>query len=465
MAVQMEKKAVNISLVIKWLITMVVPFLLFLVPVDGMFTREIRLFLVLTLIAIFIVAFELLNYIVPGILLPTFYTLTGLVPVNVAFAGWASYVPWMVLGAFVLANIFGDTKFLSRIAYFCILKMGGSFLSTCIGIIIVALPVYMLTGGNGILLLVVLCYGVAQSFQITLKSKEAIVLLLAGTLGSVSVACFVPAPLTLALLTTGARVVDETFAMNYGSFVWHNIPYIFFIFGFFFLVYKFLKPDVKINGKSSFQEAYQQLGPISLAEKKCAFVSIVLVVFLLGGNLFGIDPNWGFVLVPWILYLPGMNVGTKEHIQQVDISTLIFAVMCVGIGVVSGVLGFGQLFTAVLLEILGDISAGGMLFFVAIVGILLNVLLTPMAVLGAFAAPFAQVAIDLDMNILPVFYVLAQSMDQIFMPYEYIPYLLFFSYGFIKMGDFIKLFTLKMVLHLVFLMVIMVPWWHIVGIL
>ena len=118
-----------------------------------------------------------------------------------------------------------------------------------------------------------------------------------------------------------------------------------------------------------------------------------------------------------------------------------------------------------LLSIIGDASTTMLIFWVAVAGIGLNVLLTPMAVLGTFAAPFAQIANDLGMKVLPVFYTLCQSMDQIFMPYEYMPYLLFFSYGFIRMGDFIKLYTLKMILHIIFLLIIMVPWWHIVGIL
>lgn len=465
MEIKLQETLKNSTTLIKWLITIGIPLALFLIPTNETFTAQIRLFLVLTLVAIFIVAFESLNYIVPGILLPAFYALTGLVPVNIAFAGWASYMPWMILGAFVLANIFVDTKFLTRIAYYCILKMGGSFRATCFGIILVGAVTFLLTGGNGILLLVVLCYGIAQSFGITLKSKEAIVLFLSGTVGSITASCFIPAPATLAMLTTGARAVDSTFAMNYGSYIWHNLPYILFALGFFLLIFKLYKPDVQTNGKAYFQEAYQKLGPISLAEKKCAAIAIILVVFLLTGSLHKIDVSWGFVLLPWILYLPGMNLGTREHIQQVDFSTLIFAVMCVSIGVVSSVLGFGQLFSTMLLSIIGDASTTMLIFWVAVAGIGLNVLLTPMAVLGTFAAPFAQIANDLGMNVLPVFYTLCQSMDQIFMPYEYMPYLLFFSYGFIRMGDFIKLYTLKMILHIIFLLIIMVPWWHIVGIL
>ena len=166
MSTNLQGTAKNSAAIIKWLITLGVPLALFMIPTNETFTQEIRLFLFLTLVAIFIVAFESLNYIVPGILLPAFYALTGLVPVNVAFAGWSSYMPWMILGAFVLANIFVDTKFLTRIAYFCILKLGGSFRATCFGIILVGTITFMLTGGNGILLLVVLCYGIAQALAL-----------------------------------------------------------------------------------------------------------------------------------------------------------------------------------------------------------------------------------------------------------------------------------------------------------
>lgn len=465
MAEVVSQQVSNKSTMIKWIITFIVPGMLFLVPTNELFTEQIRLFLFLTLFTIFILAFETLDYTVPGIMLPTLYALTGLVPMGVAFGAWASYLPWMIFGAAVLANIFIDTKFLTRVLYYCILKLGGKFITTCLALMLTSCLVSVLSGGMAVLLVVVLCYGLLQSFEIKPKSRESIFLMICATISFISCNCFVPVPATLAMLTAGGRMVDPAFTLSWAGFVMHNAPYILFLLFFTFLLYKILKPDVKADGKAYFQAEYAKLGSITLAEKKCAVVAAGLLIFLFTSSIHKIDVSWAFVIAPWILFLPGINVGTKKHIQESDIGIIIFAVMCVGIGVVSSALGFGQLFSQVMVPMLSNLSSSTFIFMVAIAGIVLNLLLTPMAVIGAFSGPFAQIATALGVNMLPVFYVLCSSMDQVFMPYEYMPYLLFFSYGFIRMGDFIKIFTLKMVLHLIFLMAVMVPWWKLIGVL
>ena len=88
-----------------------------------------------------------------------------------------------------------------------------------------------------------------------------------------------------------------------------------------------------------------------------------------------------------------------------------------------------------------------------------------MAVIGAFSAPVAQLAVDLGINPTGALYALLNSMDMVVMPYEAVPYLIAFSFGFISMQDFIKYSFFKIVLGTAFLVVIMLPFWHIIGVL
>ena len=69
------------------------------------------------------------------------------------------------------------------------------------------------------------------------------------------------------------------------------------------------------------------------------------------------------------------------------------------------------------------------------------------------------------MNPLGAQYALSVAFDQVFMPYEYMNYLLFYAFGLIKMNDFVKIMSLKTVLVSLFVLAVMIPWWFIVGVI
>ena len=62
-------------------------------------------------------------------------------------------------------------------------------------------------------------------------------------------------------------------------------------------------------------------------------------------------------------------------------------------------------------------------------------------------------------------YSLFLGADQVLLPYEYLTYMIFYAFGLIALKDFMKILGLKMVLATVVLAVIMIPWWHFVGVL
>lgn len=75
---------------IKWGISVGVPLMLLLIPVNEAFTAQARLFLVLSIMAILIIAFDLVNMLIPSILLPTAYVVLGVVEQKVAFQGFST---------------------------------------------------------------------------------------------------------------------------------------------------------------------------------------------------------------------------------------------------------------------------------------------------------------------------------------------------------------------------------------
>ena len=114
------------ALLIKWFITIIVPIAILLTPVQGGYTKEIRLFLAITVCAVFLMAFETLSTMMISLLLPGAYLLTGLGQAGIVFSGWSTSTPYMLVGAFIFANVLDESGVLKRLTYWCMIKLGGN---------------------------------------------------------------------------------------------------------------------------------------------------------------------------------------------------------------------------------------------------------------------------------------------------------------------------------------------------
>ena len=118
----MEKNT-NKKTIIGWGVTILLPLIIGVIPVQGMFTENLRKFFMITEFVILIIAFELIPKLAASILLPTLYLITGLAPVEVAFGSWTNTTVWMVLGGLVFSAVLEECGLLERIAYFYHYKM------------------------------------------------------------------------------------------------------------------------------------------------------------------------------------------------------------------------------------------------------------------------------------------------------------------------------------------------------
>lgn len=452
------------SLLVKWLITILLPLAVAFIPTGGAYTHIIRLFLIITLAAILCIAFELVNLLIPSVLLPAFYVLTNVAPGALAYASWTSTVPWSILGAYLLANVLDESGLLKRISYWCILRTGGSYVGLLYGILTAGLLVSLASSGMGKMVIAILCVGICKAFDLRL-SKETSILFLVGAVSTITPALFFYNPVGMSLLLDGARSVLPDLTISWLSFFKANFMYIFFLYFFVFITCKLFKPQLTFDGKDYFQKEYKNMGKTSVIEKKAIMIVALLLFFLLTGNWHHIDLNWGFIIIPFFAYLPGINIGSEKSITSLPYTMIIFAVACVGIGNVAGALGLGQIVSQTLMPVLSKVGTTGVLLLVCLLGVVLNLLLTPLAILGAFTGPVTQIALDLGLNPIGVLYALKSSIDQVFFPYEYVAYLIFFSFGYIRMKDFTLIMGFKTLLHFIFLFLVMIPWWKLIGLL
>lgn len=64
--------------VVKWAIIILIPVIILLIPVNDVFTWQIRLFSAATFCTILMFAFEVLPNLIPAMILPVFYILANL---------------------------------------------------------------------------------------------------------------------------------------------------------------------------------------------------------------------------------------------------------------------------------------------------------------------------------------------------------------------------------------------------
>lgn len=111
MSTSLSTKASRVD-ILKMVVTIGLPLAIMLIPVNEVFTMQLKLYFVVTLAAILAFAFENFNQTLVALALPFAYTLFNIVPANVAFSPWASNVVWMVLGGLMIADMANKTGFL-----------------------------------------------------------------------------------------------------------------------------------------------------------------------------------------------------------------------------------------------------------------------------------------------------------------------------------------------------------------
>lgn len=101
---------------IKWLAAFLIPICVQLIPINEVFTVEMRGFLVATIFVILLAAFELLPNLLVGLLLPALYVIFGVVPVANALGIWSSsFMIFMIIGGMIFANALDESGLLRRI--------------------------------------------------------------------------------------------------------------------------------------------------------------------------------------------------------------------------------------------------------------------------------------------------------------------------------------------------------------
>ena len=460
-----EAIANNKTLLKKYAVTFLIPIAIALIPPQGVFTYEMKMAIALTVWMLLWSAFDLSNLTIPSIMWPALLVLFHVCEPAVAFGAWIGPTMYGCVGCLLLANVLSACGLLQRIAYWVAAKCGGSFNKSVYAIFFATFAMSIVTFGAGFVIGAVLCFSFVAAMKM-IKTKEGAIIMMAGMVGASTTRMFLYYPITMGPMQSTIQTIEPSFTMTFYELFAYNWPVIIFcLFFCWFMTFigKTKNSTLGGNSKEYFEEKLAELGPISKKEKIGILGIACLLIFIMTNPIHGWDAMYGFIFVPFILCLPGIEVGNSKAIEDVPWSTVMFTGSCMTIGSVFTAVGIVDYISSVATPLLSGLGVIPLLIAVLIFGVIANFAMTPVAMMAGFSGMLYLIGTQCGVDPRALLFAFNHATDMVFMPYEYLTFLVFFAMGAMTMGQFIKYHALKTLTFAGFFVIIMVPYWLLVG--
>lgn len=271
------------KLYIKLIFMLIVPlFLYYFTFIKGL-DWQISTYIAITSWAIYIWTTSLLSTTMVAIFLPVAYLLSDIADAKVVFSPWLSNVPWLCLSGILVGQMLLKSGLAVRLAYKCILLAGDSFYKVLLGLMLagfVVAPLILTTLGK-MAIFCALGVGICEAMKLEKDSKESAAVMFTCLFAvSTCAYCYltgciqIPAAMQLMSNVSGLTV-------SWFDYAYHN-----FVQGFIYSVICFLimlfvlKPKNISDTKKLVENKYNDLGNLTLSEKKATGVIFLTLFFL-----------------------------------------------------------------------------------------------------------------------------------------------------------------------------------------
>lgn len=445
----------------KWMLTVVG----ILLPLAFPLPLNYQLFLCITLWAIFMWAFDLINYAVAAIVLPVLYIVFGVSDASTAFSGWLSTSGWITLGGLLFGTAFMRSGLARRLAFKMISLTSGSLRGVVIALTLTCLiitPVIPSVMGK-IVLMVPIAIEICNALGLKKGDHTAGALIMVVFFALWSPKMAFPTASTDAILATGILVDQYQYDITWlGWAADMFIPALLWTFLSVGLVW-FLKPArVTLNKQESVQR-YRDLGPMSGQEKKLTVMMLVVVALLATEQLHGINPAYVLVIAAAVCFVPRIGVLETDDFKRTDLSVVFFLAGAVSIGAVASQLGITENVVNAIQPALSDHSNFALVMMLYVFSIAANFLLNPMALIATLLGPVTELCMQLGYSPVLGGYSMIMGFNQALLPYEIAPFMLIYSYGYLKMKPTIKIMAIRIAAGIAFTALVTYPYWYVIG--
>ena len=148
-----------------WGVTVLLALACLIVPEQGIYTHEVKLFLAITVFCLSLAAFEIVPNMIVAMLLSGLYIASGCAPASVAMSPWVSTTSLLVIGALFMAATLQASGLLSRIAYRMMCWAKGNYFVLMIYILIISVVLNIMTSGYAYMIMGPLCLGLCISMD------------------------------------------------------------------------------------------------------------------------------------------------------------------------------------------------------------------------------------------------------------------------------------------------------------
>lgn len=458
-----KQRQIDIRSALYWAISIGVPVVLYLMlPVGGGMTEEIRRFLALTLFALIAWALSIVPVYVSGTALTILYVLTSTASPEVAFSPWATMVPWISLGGLTISVVFEKTGLLSRIAFWFISVTGGSYRGIVIGLTasgaLVGLLVPSMTGR--VVLYAALSLGIIRALKLRPNSNEAAGIMFGGFMASIASAwLFMSANDNVLIINS--FLVDDGQGISWLRYVAVMfIPAALFTAALVAATLILFRGRLEVEGKAEFQRRLADLGKIKPQEIKFLMILGALVLALIFTD---IAAGWLFMAAVVACFIPGIGIATENDLKEVNYMMVFFVAQTMSIGAVATHLGLPQLVTNAMLPMLGGTNNYVFLLLVMAFAIIVNFLMTPLAGITAFGVTIIELANALGLSAPGAALSFVWGVEQLILPYEWVMFLILFSYNMFDMKKAIAWSAMRMAVAAASMAAIILPYWMLIG--
>ena len=468
MSASTENRKINIAILLKWLVSFLLPLIIYLLPTNETYTAPMQGFLVATIFFICLAAFELLPVLLPALMLPTLYIMLDVVPTSVALNTWSNnLMMFSVIGGFVFANALDECGLIKRIVYWAAVKCKGKYTTLLYVILLVCFFVQFITFTNAWLVCLILCYGMVSALDLKF-TKAGIIVMMIGQIVSCTPCVIMFSPALAGLYQSGAQMVDPNFTVGILTQFYYGWPLIIceiIIVFIFTRLYKVSNFELK-GGKEYFDQEYAAMGKMSREEKIAVIISCLMLLYLLTQYWHGFDVYYAFIFIPILLYIPAFHVGTTASLEKINVGFVVFIASCMAIGNVGTAVGIGNAISTIATPLLAGLPKPIFLYGCLIFGIFMNILMTPGAMMALFPGPLGimgeAVGLNSPMTAAVAMYL---SNELIFLPYENSYALIMYGFGTMTLKDFLQFNLIKMGLFLILFGIIFLPYWYLIGVM